>query len=97
VSPAEVVANTPVDLTDDQLAAWAAGYLVGHDRGHAEGRAEGYAAYDRQILAGLVRMLGGPEAVDFTDAVQRHLRAVDQRAARQHHDADRRRVVRRAA
>lgn len=80
---ADWLADLPApDLSRPEMAAWVAGYMAGHDRGREEGRAEAGTAYDARIAAALTRMLGGPDATSWTDAVDRHHRAVSQLAAR---------------
>lgn len=47
-----------------------------------QGYVDGQAAANAEVVAGLTWALGGPDAVNYKDAVRRHHLAVSQREAR---------------
>ena len=56
-----------------------------------QGFQDGYARCDADVVAALTYALGGPDCATFREAVHRHHRELDQRAARAAWDAAARR------
>lgn len=67
-----------VDWWTDPRLAYAAGLADGVQLGRDQ--------VDAELVAALARALGGPACHDYRAAVERHHRALDQKARREAHD-----------
>jgi hypothetical protein len=76
---------------------WATDPRLAYAKGLHDGYTLGHDAANTEIVATLAQALGGPDCTDYRHGVRRHLRTLDAKTRREHHDqahtANRRRAA----